>query len=198
MAITLDEFIAKFPEFDNDEYLLGDQDRGIEGILDIVRWPNTNPAGYTDPSEPLLLRLPGETEEAYEARVEAAHEQYLLDVDRSRSSFMRDQFIDEAIYIAELRWPMASDEAKQYLAAHVLTLQSERQTTPDGGSSEVTEESEGERKVKYVEHEATLSFYQRTYYGRMFLHLHPDAIRILVMDVKNDARVRCWSIRVYG
>ena len=57
-----------------------------------------------------------------------------------------------------------------YATAHVLALDSERQTTPDGGSGIVMSESSAGQSVSYENQEGD-AFFKSTTYGRKYLAL---------------------------
>lgn len=65
-----------------------------------------------------------------------------------------------------------NDEIRLLLVAHLLTLEHERQTTPDGGSGVVTRERIGQRDVFYNGSVGDIplddAFFQRSSYGRMY------------------------------
>ena len=82
------------------------------------------------------------------------------------------RFLNEANVLAG----RVGTEARLYCAAHLLTIDGERTTdaqgrpSPDGGSGVVRSESIGPRSVSYNTTEGR-QFYERTFYGRMFLEL---------------------------
>ena len=70
-----------------------------------------------------------------------------------------------------------SNEAVMYCAAHFLVIEdsdkrldTDGRPTPDGGSGVVVSETIGPRSVSYATPEGR-KFYERSYYGRMFLEL---------------------------
>ena len=67
-----------------------------------------------------------------------------------------------------------SAEATLYLTAHLLSLNSEFQDTPDGGSGVILKETLGPKTVEYitnVDESKKNAFYSTTPFGRRFLAL---------------------------
>lgn len=100
-----------------------------------------------------------------------------------------DSNVEYAIEEAQIVAGKLSAEAQLYCAAHLLTIEQEKvvdeigNPVPDGGSGVVVGERIGPRTVSYMTAEGR-QFYERTYYGRMFLELqHRSARRKLPMVI---------------
>ena len=88
-----------------------------------------------------------------------------------------DATVEAVIADSERLWKW-DDEARLFLIAHLLVLDSERSLLPDGGSSVVASERIGARAMTYVKDEGD-AFYLRTSFGREFLALqrrHPGFV----------------------
>ena len=77
--------------------------------------------------------------------------------------------IDEARLISDVL-----EEATLYLAAHLIAVKSEWQSTPDGGSGVVSKETIGPRSIEYMTtagESERRAFFSTTPFGRMYMTL---------------------------
>ena len=98
-----------------------------------------------------------------------------------------DALIERAVGLARRLAAAAGMEAVYWLTAHWLSLEGERNVSPDYGSGLVTSETVGPRTVSYMAEarDDAQVFYARTVYGRAYLAL------------ERRAPARVMSVRVY-
>ena len=77
--------------------------------------------------------------------------------------------INEALLISDVL-----EEATLYLAAHLMAVKTEWQSTPDGGSGVVAKETIGPRSIEYMTtagESERRAFFSTTPFGRMYMTL---------------------------